>query len=137
LSKIKLFYISKEGKGKMEMPIDELLKQMDMQRAQMAIELEKLKNLSAKLREIENRLAEIERVISASEFKLRTKPVSSRTKEAIKIILQKYGELTPLQLSRLIKLSRTRCNEYLKEMEREGITIARIDGRKKYYKLRQ
>jgi DNA-binding transcriptional ArsR family regulator len=121
----------------MEMPIDELLKQMDMQRAQMAIELEKLKNLSAKLREIENRLAEIERVISASEFKLRTKPVSSRTKEAIKIILQKYGELTPLQLSKLIKLSRTRCNEYLKEMEREGITIARIDGRKKYYKLRQ
>jgi DNA-binding Lrp family transcriptional regulator len=79
----------------------------------------------------------MERIISTGGFRLNTKPVTSKTKEAIKMILQKYGELTPLQLSRLIKLSRTRCNEYLKEMEKEGVAISRVESRKKYYKLRQ
>jgi len=126
-----------KGKNENELPIEEILRQMDAQRARMAIELEKLKNLGGKIQEIDNRLREMERIISAGGFKLRTKPVTSKTKEAIKMILQKYGELTPFQLSKLIKLSRTRCNEYLKEMEREGILISRIDSRKKYYKLRQ
>ncbi|MEM5829737.1 MAG: winged helix-turn-helix domain-containing protein [Candidatus Aenigmatarchaeota archaeon] len=103
----------------------------------MAIEIEKLKNLGEKIKEIDTRLKEIEKVISVGGFRLRTNSVSSKTKEAIKMILQKYGELTPSQLSRLIKLSRTRCNEYLKEMEHEGITTSRIESRKKYYRLRQ
>ncbi|MEM5772882.1 MAG: winged helix-turn-helix domain-containing protein [Candidatus Aenigmatarchaeota archaeon] len=124
-------------KNSNEEQMEELLRQMDAQRAQMAIELEKLKNLGEKIQEMENRLKEIERIISAGGYKLRTNPVSSKTKEAIKMILQKYGELTPFQLSKLIKLSRTRCNEYLKEMEREGIAVSRIESRKKYYKLRQ
>ncbi|MEM5853498.1 MAG: winged helix-turn-helix domain-containing protein [Candidatus Aenigmatarchaeota archaeon] len=124
-------------KNSSEEQMEELLRQMDAQRARMAIELEKLKNLGEKIQEIESRLREVERIISAGGFQLRTKPVSSKTKEAIKMILQKYGELTPSQLSKLIKLSRTRCNEYLKEMEREGIAISRIESRKKYYKLRQ
>ncbi|MEM5766436.1 MAG: winged helix-turn-helix domain-containing protein [Candidatus Aenigmatarchaeota archaeon] len=124
-------------KNNNDVQLEELLRQMDTQRAQMAIELEKLRNLGMKIQEIENRLKEIERLISVGGFRLKANPVSSKTKEAIKMILQKYGELTPLQLSRLIKLSRTRCNEYLKEMEREGIATSRIESRKKYYKLRQ
>jgi len=124
-------------KNSNEEQLEELLRQMDAQRAQMAIELEKLKNLGEKIQEIENRLREVERIISAGGFKFSARPVSSKTKEAIKMILQKYGELTPFQLSKLIKLSRTRCNEYLKELEREGIAESRIESRKKYYKLRQ
>ncbi|MEM7821341.1 MAG: winged helix-turn-helix domain-containing protein [Candidatus Aenigmatarchaeota archaeon] len=124
-------------KNSNEEQMAELLRQMDAQRAQMAIELEKLKNLWEKIQEMDSRLREVERIISAGGFKLSTKPVTSKTKEAIKMILQKYGELTPFQLSRLIKLSRTRCNEYLKEMEREGIAVSRTESRKKYYKLRQ
>jgi DNA-binding transcriptional ArsR family regulator len=140
LSKKKILIVSisiLKGKNENELPIEEILRQMDAQRAQMAIELERLKNLGEKIQEIESRLREMERIISTGGFKLNTKPVTSKTKEAIKMILQKYGELTPLQLSRLIKLSRTRCNEYLKEMEREGILTSRIESRKKYYKLRQ
>lgn len=131
------FSILKGKNSQEEQVLEELLRQMDAQRAQMAIELEKLKNLGEKIKEIENKLREVERIIAAGGFKLNTKPVSSKTKEAIKMILQKYGELTPSQLSKLIKLSRTRCNEYLKEMEREGIAVSRIESRKKYYKLRQ
>ena len=60
-----------------------------------------------------------------------------KTKEAIRLILQKYREMTPYQLSKLIKLSRTRCNEYLKQMEDDGLTISRTISRKKFYSLRQ
>jgi len=113
------------------------IKQMDVQQARIALELEKLQGVDKKLRELDAKLKELEKIVSAEGFTLQNRARSSKTKEAIRLILQKYGELTSVQLAKLIKLSRTRCNEYLKEMEEEGITTSFVKSRKKYYKLRQ
>lgn len=126
-----------KGKNNEGSCLEETIRQIDVQRAQMAVELEKLRNLSDKIQKIDSKLREIESIISAGGYKLHTRSITSKTKEAIRMILQKHGELTSAQLSKLIKLSRTRCNEYLKEMEREGITSIRRECRKVYYKLRQ
>ena len=126
-----------KNKPNQESSMDDMIRHMDMQYAQFAVELEKLKNLKDKIQKIDTKLNEIEKIISSGGFKVQTKPVSSKTKEAIRLILQKYGELTSDQLSKLIKLSRTRCNEYLKEMELEGTTVSRVECRNRLYKIRQ
>ncbi|MFH1473360.1 MAG: winged helix-turn-helix transcriptional regulator [Candidatus Aenigmatarchaeota archaeon] len=117
--------------------IETLLKQLDMRYAQIAIEIERLKGLNQKIDKIESNLRSVNDVISASGITLQRRTVSVKTKEAIRLILQKYREITPYQLSKLIKLSRTRCNEYLKQMEDDGLTISKTLSRKKFYSLRQ
>ena len=117
--------------------IETLLKQLDLRYAQLAIEIERLKSLNQKIDRIESKLRGIDDVISDSGITLQRRTISVKTKEAIRMILQKYREITPSQLCKLIKLSRTRCNEYLKEMEDEGMAISRTISRKKFYSLRQ
>jgi len=114
-----------------------IVKLLDMRYAQLAIEIERLKNLSQKIDKIESKLLAIDDTISSTGIKLQQRTISVKTKEAIRMILQKYDEITPSQLSKLIKLSRTRCNEYLKQMEDEGEMMSRVDSRKKFYSLRQ
>jgi len=94
-------------------------------------------NLKQKIEKIDSKLREMEQIISKSSPVFQTRSKSSTTKEAIKLILEKHNELSSAQLSKLMKLSRTRCNEYLKEIEIEGIATSRIYCRKKMYKLRQ
>jgi DNA-binding Lrp family transcriptional regulator len=57
-------------------------------------------------------------------------------KKEIISLLKKHKNLSSSQLSKLIGLSRTRCNEYLKELEREEIAENITVGRKKIYRLR-
>ncbi len=99
--------------------------------------LERLKKLNEKIDRIEAKLKGLDDMVSSGGMSLQPRTISVKTKEAIKLILQKYGKVTPSQLSKLIKLSRTRCNEYLKGMENEGIAISIIDCRKKFYSIRQ
>ncbi len=126
-----------KNKKNQEDPIESILKKLDAQYIQMALEIEKLKNLREKIEKIDDKLKEFERILNKRQIKPLAPPVSVRTKEAIRLILQKHGEVTASQLSKLIKLSRTRCNEYLKEMESEGILTSKVVCRKKYYMLRQ
>ncbi|MBN2202883.1 MAG: winged helix-turn-helix transcriptional regulator [Candidatus Aenigmarchaeota archaeon] len=114
-----------------------IVKLLDMRYAQMAIEIERLKNLGQKIDRIEAKVLNIDDTISSTGIKLQQRTIAVKTKEAIRMILQKYNEITPAQLSKLIKLSRTRCNEYLKQMEDEGTMMSRVDSRKKFYSLRQ
>jgi len=116
--------------------VESIIKRLDMQYAHLALEFEKIKLLNEKIEKLNSKIKEIEDMISRG-IKFQSRSVSTKTKEAIKLILKKYGELTSEQLSKILKLSRTRCNEYLKEMEEEGITKSRIFCRKKFYSLRQ
>jgi len=116
---------------------ENLIRQLDGQYAKMSIEFEELMNLKQKIEKIDSKLREMEQIISKSSPVFQTRSKSSTTKEAIKLILEKHNELSSAQLSKLMKLSRTRCNEYLKEIEIEGIATSRIYCRKKMYKLRQ
>jgi len=117
--------------------LEEGIKKLHVKYAEIAIELERLKKLSEKIDKIESKLKGLDDIVSAGGMSLQPRTISVKTKEAIRLILQKYGKITPSELSRLIKLSRTRCNEYLKEMENEGLLLSIIDSRKKFYSIRQ
>ena len=58
-----------------------------------------------------------------------------KIKELIKMLLREHGRLTSHQLSTFLNLSRSRCSEYLNEMEKSGIVKGCINKRRKYYEL--
>ena len=126
-----------KNKEEQESALEALVRQIELQLLQITSQVEKLANLDEKVQKIDRKVAELEKIVASEGFMLKPQSKAVKTKEAIKLILQKYGELTAEQLSRLVKLSRTRSNEYLKEMEREGVVTSRVDRRKRYYKLRQ
>ena len=114
-----------------------MIKQLDLRYAQVAIELERLKSLYKKIDRITERLKAIDSVIETEGVQIPSQTKSAKTIEAIKIILDKHGNMTSMELSKLIKLSRTRCNEYLREMEDLGILVSKVNSRKKIYGIRQ
>jgi len=118
-------------------PLELLMKQLDLRYAQLAIELEKLKSLNKKIDRINDKLKSLDSIIESDGIKLPSQTKSAKTIEAIKLILEKHGEMTALELGKLIKLSRTRCNEYLKEMEDIGVLVSKTISRKKVYGIRQ
>jgi len=117
--------------------LSETIRQMDVNYVKMVYELEKVKNLNHKIDTLNSKMRAFEEVASTSGIEIKPQTMTVKTKDAIKLILQKHQELTSSELSRIIKLSRTRCNEYLKDMENEGILVSRINCRKKLYSLRQ
>jgi Fic family protein len=60
-----------------------------------------------------------------------------KVKDMIKLLLSQHGSLSAPEVSRLANLSRTRCSEYLKEMEKTGILCSELNCRKRYYEIRQ
>jgi biotin operon repressor len=129
-----IFGLKKENKDE---KIDEIIKLIDSQLSMISMEIEKLKNLGSKIENIEKKIAILEELIKEQGVEIKPKPVSEKTKEAIKTLLKKYGSLNALQVGKLLNMSRTRCAEYLKQMEEEGILVSEWKGRKKYYSLRQ
>ena len=75
---------------------------------------------------IEDRITEVE------------KPNIVELKRIDKItsLLEEHGKLSSSQLSQLIGLSRTRCNEYFKKMENLGMAEPVLIGKEKFYKLK-
>jgi biotin operon repressor len=62
-------------------------------------------------------------------------PVEMRRIEAITGLLQQHGKLSSAELSGHVGLSRTRCNEYFKQMEDMGIVQPVMLGKEKFYRL--
>lgn len=58
-------------------------------------------------------------------------------KKGIISILAKKKMIDSCSLSKITGLSRTRCNEYLKELERDEIVRSITVGRRKIYKLEE
>lgn len=117
--------------------ISDLVKLIDSQLSMISIEIEKMKNLASKIENIEKKMAILEELIKEQGIEIKPRPVSEKTKEAIKTLLKKYGSLNAWQLGKLMNMSRTRCAEYLKQLEEEGILVSEWRSRKKYYSLRQ
>ena len=140
-SKSKKKYMLKEifglKKEKKESEISEMIKLIDSQLSMISMEIEKMKNLASKIENIEKKMAILEELIKEQGIEIKPRPVSEKTKEVIKTLLKKYGSLNAWQLGKLMNMSRTRCAEYLKQMEEEGILVSEWRSRKKYYSLRQ
>jgi len=62
--------------------------------------------------------------------------VETKRIENITSLLERHEKLTSSDLSQLIGLSRTRCNEYFKLMEKLGIVETILGGREKFYRLK-
>ena len=67
---------------------------------------------------------------------VRRKKRSDKIKSVIIKTIREKNKITAKELSDILHLSRNRCSEYLKSLEREGRLIGIIINRKKYYKLR-
>ena len=62
--------------------------------------------------------------------------VESKRVEKIISLLKRHEKLSSTELSDLIGLSRTRCNEYFKLMENLGMVKPILVGKEKYYGLK-
>ncbi len=106
--------------------------------------------LEQKLEDLLFRMAEMDKKIEAlrhdrmKEFvEMREYSVSENTesirkvkvKNMVKSLLGEHGKLTAAEMSKLLNLSRTRCSEYLKELERKGLAKGVKVRRKVYYEL--
>jgi len=117
---------------------DEINKQLSIQYAHIFKLTEEVREMHQKIEKIFLELEEIKQRLDKANIdvgELRSITKKDKIKEAIKIILRKKGKMTSEELCQIIGLSRTRCNEYLKEMERNNEAKSEVINRKKYYKL--
>ena len=113
---------------------EDVSKQLGIQYVQIFKILERIQDLSEKVDKNQKLLREINKRYARKHERLSLK---KRTKAAVRLILKKYGKMTSDDLSKVIHLSRTRCSEYLKELQQEKIVESEIVNRKKFFKLRR
>jgi len=99
---------------------------------------ERIGEISSRLDEIANRMDELVGLYQ-SNCRQKTSPSARklRVKDMVALLLQQHGSLSAPQLCRMLNLSRTRCSEYLKEMENAGVLASELNCRKRFYKIRQ
>ncbi len=61
-------------------------------------------------------------------------PVKTKRKESIIKLLSEKG-FASSELSSVTGMSRTRCNEYLRELEKDGMAKGIVKNKKKFYRL--
>ena len=99
---------------------------------------ERIKEMDSRLEEVAEKMDQLMFLYqSNSREKINPSVRKMRVKEMATLLLQQHGRLSAPQLSDLLNLSRTRCSEYLKEMEQKGVLVSELNCRKKYYKIRQ
>jgi len=99
---------------------------------------DRINEMNAKLGEVAGKMDELVFLYQSNCREKNSPSVRKmKVKEMIALLLQQHGPLSALQLSKLLNLSRTRCSEYLKEMEIKGTLQSELNCRKKLYKLRQ
>ena len=89
---------------------------------------ENAKSLEKRLEDLRNSLVPLSRSKSDSIRKL-------KMKRMIVELLDKHRRLTASDMSFKLNLSRTRCSEYLTELERDGVTRGFLVSRQKFYEL--
>ncbi|HKZ45233.1 MAG TPA: winged helix-turn-helix domain-containing protein [archaeon] len=87
--------------------------------------LSTIKRLSQRVQKLE------EKIDGETEDSIR----KAKVREQILSLLQQHKRLSSSQLGDLVSLSRTRCNEYLRELSTQGLAEGVIVGRQKFYKL--
>ena len=114
---------------------ESISRQIDIQSAHIFKMSENIRNLNYRIDEINSKLNKLFKSFDG-DIKIDTISVETRTKEAVKLILKRYGKLTSTMLGEILRLSRTRSSEYLKELEKEGAVVSKVFNRQKYYMLK-
>ncbi len=99
---------------------------------------ERMKEMNFTLEEIAEKVDQL-MFLYQTNSRQKTSPSvrKMKVKEMIMLLLQQHDTLSAPQLCQLLNLSRTRCSEYLKEMEFKGLLESELNCRKKIYRLRQ
>jgi len=97
---------------------------------------------------LNSKISELEKkIISELKDLKQKKPITQNIREPLTIVetkriekitsfLKRHEKLSSTELSDLIGLSRTRCNEYFKIMEKLGMVKPILIGKEKYYGLK-
>lgn len=90
-----------------------------------------------KFEELMRRIENLEKEVKGHEDTNRQSDGIRKTKIKGQVLslLKQHKKLNSCELSRLVGLSRTRCNEYFRELTKEGLTEGVIIDRKKFYRL--
>ena len=100
-----------------------------------------LENIRERLDDISQKLSHLHERIDSIEGRKPEKAddgvKKSRIKKIIESNIREHGKLTSYDLAQILSLSRTRCSEYLNEMERSGVIKGVRFRRKRYYEIRQ
>jgi predicted HTH transcriptional regulator len=107
----------------------------------------KMDDILFRIREMDRKIENVrrERIYEFMEMERLSKkagpeeesPRTKKVKGMIKSLLEEHGKLSAAQLSNMIKLSRTRCSEYLTEMERKEIIEGTTVRRQKFFQLKR
>lgn len=92
------------------------------------------KTVMQKMRELEKKVDSMKESFQRGN-PLNKSPVKIKRKREIIKLLEGHKKLTSTQLSIITGVSRTRCNEYLRELEEEGMAKGTINDKKKFYRL--
>jgi biotin operon repressor len=99
---------------------------------------EKINGMHSRLEEVASKIDEL-MFLYQSNSRGKTNPSvrKLKVKEMMNLLIQQHGSLSAPQLSDMMNLSRTRCSEYLKELEQNGVLASELNCRKKFYRIRQ
>ena len=96
---------------------------------------ERLDDISQKLSHLHERIDGIEGKNPQLQKSSEDGVKKSRIKKTIESNIREHGKLTSYDLAQILNLSRTRCSEYLNEMERAGAIKGVRFRRKRYYEI--
>jgi Fic family protein len=88
-------------------------------------------DFAVKLNELFQRVGELE---EKNDVDKKESVRKARIKENIISLLEQHKKLSSSELGNLLNLSRTRCNEYFRELSKEGLVEGTIVDRQKFYK---
>jgi response regulator of citrate/malate metabolism len=139
---VRLFRRPEEKKSDMENLLI-LKKNLQRESRKPPSEIHDFEHIKNRLEEISEKLSYLhERIDNIEGKKPQPEKASSdgvkkaRIKKIIEKSIRDSGKLTTYDLSHILNLSRTRCSEYLNEMERAGVIKGVKIRRKRYYEIR-
>ena len=99
---------------------------------------DKINEMHSRIEEVAGKMDEL-MFLYQSNSRGKTNPSvrKLKVKEMMNLLIQQHGTLSAPQLSDMMNLSRTRCSEYLKEMEMNGVLVSELNCRKKFFRIRQ
>lgn len=117
-----------------------------MSKVKISADLLKVKNLVGRPRKIRVREVKEEIIILLKELGHRVDKLERRFKKELSdlnpkkekqiLFLLKQRAMTASDVGKKLGISRTRANQYLRHLEKEGILEGEIIGKKKYYKIK-
>lgn len=105
----------------------------------------KMDDILFKMTEMEKKLEGLKRerisdmihIQSGNPYDLISKesPRKAKMKKMMKALIEEHGKLSSMDIGKMVSLSRTRCSEYLNEMERARIIKGATVRRKRFYEI--